>query len=112
FVFILGSLLVAFSTAVSASDFSSAANGTTGADFLNLAVDARAVGMGGAYSAVAPDATALYWNPAGLTNIGAYSASVMHAPYIASSYFDYAAYGQNLGKYGAFGVSWQYFSLG
>ena len=30
----------------------------------------RALGMGGAFVAVADDATANYWNPAGLTNVG------------------------------------------
>ncbi|MHB2026676.1 MAG: PorV/PorQ family protein [Elusimicrobiota bacterium] len=99
-------------TSCFALDFSSAANGTTAADFLNLGVGARAAGMGGAYNAIANDATALYWNPAALTTIQDKSVSVMHAPYIASSYFDYAAYGQNLGRYGALGLSWQYFSLG
>ena len=29
----------------------------------------RALGMGGAFVAVADDATATYWNPAGLTNV-------------------------------------------
>ena len=32
-------------------------------------VGARALGMGGAFVAVADDATANYWNPAGLTNV-------------------------------------------
>ena len=33
------------------------------------AVGARALGMGGAFVAVADDATAIYWNPAGLINV-------------------------------------------
>jgi hypothetical protein len=36
----------------------------------------------------------------------------MHAAYIASSFFDYAAYGQSLGDFGAAGASIQYFSAG
>jgi hypothetical protein len=35
-------------------------------EFLKNAVGARAVGMGGAFTAVADDATALWWNPAGM----------------------------------------------
>src|SRR5512137_2740714 len=35
-------------------------------EFMKIPVGARAVGMGGAFSAVADDATAPYWNPAGM----------------------------------------------
>src|SRR2546428_575593 len=37
-----------------------------GGEFLKVPVGARAVGMGGAFVAVADDATAPWWNPAGL----------------------------------------------
>ena len=43
--------------------------GTTGANFLKIGVGARACAMGGAFTALADDATALYWNPAGLAQI-------------------------------------------
>ena len=95
-----------------AADFSSNAAGTTAADFLNLGVGGRAMGMGGAYSALANEADALYWNPAALTLIPGKSITLMHAPYFSSSFYDYAAYGQNLGRAGAFGVGFQYFSAG
>jgi len=35
-------------------------------EFLKVPVGARAVGMGGAFTAVADDATAIWWNPAGM----------------------------------------------
>ena len=38
-------------------------------EVLEIGVGARALGMGGAYVAVADDSTASYWNPAGLTAI-------------------------------------------
>ncbi|MBI5471510.1 MAG: PorV/PorQ family protein [Ignavibacteriae bacterium] len=42
-------------------------SGASGAQFLSIGVGARAMGMGGAYTTVANDPTALYWNPAGIT---------------------------------------------
>jgi len=43
--------------------------GTYAAQFLKIGVSARAAGMGSAYTAVANDATALYWNPAGIVEL-------------------------------------------
>ncbi len=40
--------------------------GNRSAEFLTIGVSARAVALGGAYSALADDITSLYWNPAGL----------------------------------------------
>ena len=42
---------------------------TTAAPFLEIDVGSRAVGMGSAFVAVANDATALYWNVAGLSRL-------------------------------------------
>ncbi|MCX6835071.1 MAG: PorV/PorQ family protein, partial [candidate division Zixibacteria bacterium] len=43
--------------------------GCTAADFLMIGHGARAASLGGAYTAMASEATAAYWNPAGLTGI-------------------------------------------
>ncbi len=96
------------------ADFNSDAKGTTAADFLKLGVGARADAMGGAYSAVADDSTALYWNPGALTRIPekSGSATLMHAPYVASSFFDYVAFAKNPSGDNAWGTSLQYFSAG
>lgn len=95
-----------------AASFGSSARGATSAQFLELGAGARAISMGEAHSAVAADATALYWNPAALTQIKRRSVAFMHAPYVNTSYFDYAAYGQRLGERAAVGASLQYFSAG
>lgn len=43
--------------------------GVTSANFLKLGVGPRAAAMGEAFSAVADDVTAIYWNPAGLAQL-------------------------------------------
>lgn len=48
-------------------------------EFLRVGAGARAVGMGGAFIAVSNDATAGYWNPAGLSQLTRRSVLYMHA---------------------------------
>jgi len=43
--------------------------GTTAASFLEVGVGSQAIGMGGAYVAMATDVSGLYWNPGGLGRI-------------------------------------------
>jgi hypothetical protein len=49
-----------------------ALGGTAHAGFVETETGARAMGMGGAFVAVADDATALHWNPAGLADLGGF----------------------------------------
>lgn len=47
-------------------------------EFLSLGVGGRALGMGGAFVALANDVTAGYWNPAGLAHINYPQMALMH----------------------------------
>lgn len=47
--------------------------------YLKMGVGARALGMGSAFTAVADDSTAAFWNPAGLATLERPEASFMHA---------------------------------
>lgn len=53
--------------------------GTTAAKFLGLGIGPRAIAMGGASTAVAEDASALYWNPAGISMSERQQAMFTHA---------------------------------
>ncbi len=48
-------------------------------DFEELGVSARAIGLGGAYVAVACDPSAIYYNPSGSARTKTYSVLLMHA---------------------------------
>ncbi len=48
-----------------------------GESYLRVGVGARALGMGGAFVAVADDATAAYWNPAGISRVADVSIAFM-----------------------------------
>jgi len=63
--------------------------GTTAADFLKIGVGARAVGMGGAFVAIADDATSMYWNPGGLAQLNKTELIVNHSKWIADIGFTY-----------------------
>jgi hypothetical protein len=52
--------------------------------------------MGGAYSAISEEASAVYWNPAGLIQIPKLSATFMRTQYLADVSYQYAAYAHRL----------------
>lgn len=62
-------------------------------EFLNIGAGARGLAMGGAQVASAKDATAGYWNPAGLTGIKEYpNVNLMHADYFGGiAKYDYVS---------------------
>ncbi len=65
--------------------------GTVGMQFLKLGIDARAIGMGEAYTAVTDDISSVFWNPAGLVPAYQNQAFVSHTNWPASIMHDFAA---------------------
>lgn len=66
--------------------------GTIGGQFLKIGIGARATAMGCAFVSVADDASAVYWNPAGIARIQKNVASVNHTAWLADISFTQAAY--------------------
>jgi hypothetical protein len=70
--------------------------GDTGAAFLKIGMGARAAAMGEAYVAVAQDPTALYWNPAGISNTITREFHASHNEWISDVRFEHLAIVQGL----------------
>jgi len=66
--------------------------GTAAVTFLKIGVGARAAALGGAYTALAQDATASYWNPAALVQSGKNELLLSHLDWLVDVDFEYAAY--------------------
>ncbi|MCF8242966.1 MAG: PorV/PorQ family protein [Melioribacteraceae bacterium] len=64
--------------------------GTAVAQFLKIGVGARASAMGESFAAISNDITALYWNPAGITNINTITFGASHSQWFAEIYHNYA----------------------
>ena len=79
--------------------------GTVAASFLEIEVGSRAVGMGGAYVAVVDDATAVYWNPAGLARIHKSEVVLIHTNWLVGTSFDFVAIAFPVGNFGTIGAS-------
>jgi hypothetical protein len=87
-------LLVIAALPAGASGFGDKEAGTSAASFLKLGADARAAGMGGAVHAAVDDATAIYWNPAGLAGLRYRHATMTHGASYQNTFQDFVAYAQ------------------
>ena len=66
-----------------AANFTNA--GSSGSAFSKIWVGARASAMGGAYSALADDITALYWNPAGIARLPGINVGATYTSWFAGT---------------------------
>ena len=76
-------------------------------EFLSIGIGARALGMSNAQVSNVSDATAGYWNPAGLLDIETdYEFSLMHAEYLAGiAKYDYLSFATPIDSVSHLGVS-------
>jgi long-subunit fatty acid transport protein len=96
---------------LSAPSFASSP-GTTSAVELELPVGPRAIGMGEAYGAVADDALAIYWNPAGLRQLGGVHITAQYTDFIDTIKYNYIAIGMPFQKKYALGLGLKTVSSG
>ena len=75
-------------------------------EFMNIGVDAAALGMSNAVVASSGDVNSGYWNPAGLLKIEDREVALMHASYFANiAQYDYAAFATKIDDQSAWGIS-------
>ena len=107
FLFIVISLFVFFDTS-----YSQVFSGTTAAQFLKIEVGAKSIGMGGAFVSLANDASALYWNPAGIARLQNSDAMFSHTFWLAGTNHDFAGVILKLSDQQAIGISYTSLTVG
>src|SRR5690242_12299650 len=90
----------------------SASAGTEGASFLNIPVGAGPAALGGAYTALATDAYAPVYNPAGLGSLGATEIAGQHTAYLGSIHYEFLSLAHPVTDASGLGFSMQYLGSG
>ncbi|MFH1722990.1 MAG: PorV/PorQ family protein [Elusimicrobiota bacterium] len=75
----------------------------SGAAFLKIGTGARPSAMGGAYTAIASDVDAMYYNPGGLANLTRRELGATHAEWLLDTRFDFLGYAHPT-QFGTFGL--------
>jgi len=86
--------------------------GTSAANFLNLGVGPRAIGMGETQVGIADDAYATWWNPAGLAQAAVPEAALTYNSYLQKTAQQFIAGVLPKGRWGTWGASANVFSYG
>jgi len=101
---------------IAAASSAAFAQGEAGAGSLIIPPGARASGMGQSFGAIADDATAMWWNPAGMAFIEHHAIDLMHSqlvPDLASDvFFEYMGGVYKIKGMGAIGFAVQYLTYG
>ena len=85
--------------------------GTSGAQFLEIPVGARATALGGAFVALTDEISSVFWNPAGAANIKSNAAHFSYTRWFDMFDFNALAVGLNLDGIGTLSVSAIMFSM-
>ena len=94
-------LILLFPALINAQAFRNYSN-----EFLNIGVDAAALGMSKSVVATSNDVNSIYWNPAGLVNVQDYQGSLLHASYFAGiANYNFAGFAMPINDQSAIGFS-------
>ena len=103
-------LLMVYTLPVNSRDVTKV--GTTAAPFLTISTGARAMGMGGAFVSVANDASAMFWNVAGIAQLPKNEIIFNHSNWLADISYEYAGITMPLSAIGTLGVSFTFLNMG
>lgn len=87
-------------------------NGQVSAGFLTIGVDARSSALGGAFSSISEDASASFWNPAGLTGLNSMQILCSHQSWYQDISFEYVAAAMPINDELSLSVNMTYLSYG
>jgi len=94
------------------ASFGQAKVGTAGAQFLEIGVSARAIGMGEAFLGVSDDASVLFYNPGALSILTQKEAIFTHVEYPADIHYEFGGFVLPAPRLaGTFGVSFYWLGM-
>jgi opacity protein-like surface antigen len=105
-------LFLIFCSMISGNIFSQSKVGTSAAPFLGISIGPRAIGMGSAFVAIANDASALYWNPSGISRATKTQFLASHTNWLVNTGFNWIGFSLNLNNADAIGVSFTQLDYG
>jgi hypothetical protein len=79
--------------------------GTTASKFLSVGIGPRANSLAGAFTSIADDASAMYWNPAGIAQLKRYEGIFTYTKLFADINLNYFGLVIPLGDIGSFGLN-------
>ena len=105
-------LIILFSISSGVFGGNSKRSGTSGALELTIPVGSRGTGMGGSVVADVKGVEAMYWNPAGVSQIEGTEVVFSYLDYIADIKYSYLGIATSLGDAGAFGFNARVMNVG